>query len=273
MFTVNTASWTAPAASRGWWSAPGSWARPRWPSPITASCTAWWTFIRPPKRRVCTPFSAARSMWPPAPGTTRCTAWTASTATWCCCARTKPATATWSSWFPPPGRKGFTAAPGWTGSCSPSTTRASSPCPPAWPGKFPALCAGATSTAQRPSPCGTGICSARTTIFSNCRITACPSRRLSIRKFSASLLRPGSPWSAPTTPTICAGRMPRCRRCWSASRPAPPWTTPAPWPSPPRNSPSNRRRRCAPCSPPFPRPSTTPCASRSAAGWSWNSAS
>ena len=41
------------------------------------------------------------------------------------------------SWYPPPGRRDFTASPGWICSCCVSMRGASSPCPPAWRGPSP----------------------------------------------------------------------------------------------------------------------------------------
>ena len=96
--------------------------------------------------------------------------------------------------------------------------------------------------------CGTGTSLGRGTTTSNCRTTVWKRTTQCCRSSSSWHGRPVSPWQPPTTPIICAGKMPECRRSCSASRLARPFRMQTGWNFRPMNSTSRPPMRCTSCS-------------------------
>ncbi len=87
------------------------------------------------------------------------------------------------------------------------------------------------------------------TIISSFRTMVWKRIILCCRSSSSLHGRPAFPWQPPTTPTICARRMPKCRASCSASRPARPFRMRIKWSSRPTSSMSKRQTKCTSCSP------------------------
>ena len=236
-YTRNTASWTAPAGSRGCWTPPRHWASRRWPSPTTAVCTAWSIFIRRRKSGASSPFWAARSTWPAAPGSTRSTSWTAKAATWCSCAKTRSGYRNLIALVSKAWVEGFYNKPRVDLELLRQHHQGLIALSACLAGEIPrALSPAGTTPAPRRPPCGTGRSSGRRISSWSSRTTACRSRSASTPRSSGSPGRRASPWRAPTTATTSPGRTARCTRCCCASRQGVPWRTRTPWSSAPTSS-------------------------------------
>ena len=174
----------------------------------------------------------------------------------------RPATRTSSRWSPQPSPRGSTPSPALISSCSNNTTKDSSAFRPVWRARSRRPFSQGTTSGQKTRRCGTGTCLAKAITTLSCRTTAwkrtpsfCPSS-------SSWRGRRASPWLPPTTPTICAGKTPKCRASFSASRPARPCRMPIRWSSRPMSFTSRRRMKCTICSPWCRRPAKTPRRSR-----------
>ena len=104
-------------------------------------------------------------------------------------------------------------------------------------------------SAPKQQRCGIETSSARETIISSFRTMVWKRIILCCRSSSSLHGRPAFPWQPPTTPTICARRMPKCRASCSASRPARPFRMRIKWSSRPTSSMSKRQTKCTSCSP------------------------